>query len=408
MANRRLPPEPYEVEQEPALAQALGLVSRTCINCKLCGKECAFLRKYGKPKEIADSYDPANLAHRIMPFECSLCRLCESVCPVNVHPTDMFLLLRREDIARNLEVTRSKHNLLLGYEKRGASRRYSYYALPAKCDTVLFPGCALPGARPQTTLRLFEHLRKHIPNLGIVLDCCTKPSHDLGRQCYFEAMFGEMKNFLTDHGVRKVLVACPSCYRTFSDYGAPLEAQTVYELIADSRLPNKNRTSGVVRIHDPCAIRYDSNIHEATRQLVVAKGLTIEQMPHQKDKTICCGEGGAVGFVVPALAKQWSTLRAREARGSRIITYCAGCINFLGSSTPTSHLLDLLFDLEATMSGSVKPSKAPITYLNRIRLKNHLKRSIAAKVSRERTFSAEETGPKFTFFKYLLGSIRKT
>lgn len=391
--------EPREAEKDTALPNTLQLVSQTCINCKLCKKECAFLRKYGKPKEIADSYDPTNFAHQIMPFECSLCRLCGAVCPVNVHPADMFLQMRRESPLPTPDGMKSKHSVLLVYEKRGTSRRYSYYALPTKCDTVLFPGCALSGARPKTTLRLFEHLQKQILNLGIVLDCCTKPSHDLGRGFYFEAMFGEMKHFLIDHGVRKVLVACPSCYRIFSDYGGPLEVQTVYEQMAAGRLPNKNKISGMVCVHDPCAIRYDTNIHEATRRLVVAKGLTVEQMPHEKDETICCGEGGAVGFVVPALAKQWSVLRAKEARGHTIITYCAGCINFLGSLTPTSHLLDLFFEPEATMSGKVKPSKAPITYLNRIRLKNHFKRSVDANVTRERTYSADEKRPKFSLLK---------
>ena len=85
--------------------------------------------------------------------------------------------------------------------------------------------------------------------------------------------------------------------------------------------------------------------------MVSAKGLTIEEMPHSGVKTLCCGEGGSVGFLAPELSKKWGNLRKKEADGRRIITYCAGCANLLGSLTPTSHVLDLLFEPEATMAG---------------------------------------------------------
>ena len=58
--------------------------------------------------------------------------------------------------------------------------------------------------------------------------------------------------------------------------------------------------------------------------------------------------------------------------------------------TPTSHLLDLLFEPEATMTGRAKVSKAPGTYLNRLKLKKDFKNKVNALVTRERIFSAEE------------------
>ncbi len=48
---------------------------------------------------------------------------------------------------------------------------------------------------------LIEHLlclnlfSKKIPSVGIVLDCCTKPSHDLGRDDFFNAMFERNERF---------------------------------------------------------------------------------------------------------------------------------------------------------------------------------------------------------------------
>lgn len=365
-----------------ALRDELAIQSEKCIECKLCRKECKFLQQYGSPKHIADNYNPASQKDLTMPFECSLCSLCAAVCPVKINPTAMFLEMRRESVARGFGDF-SEHSIILNYEKRGTSKRYSYYALPDQCDTVLFPGCTLPGTRPDTVKYLFDLLQRTISNLGIVLDCCTKPSHDLGRDKHFHAMFNEMKEYLLQHKVKNVLVACPNCYRVFKQYSGSLHVKTVYEYLAETSMPETANIPATVTVHDPCGTRNDEHIHSAVRQLGGNKSLTIEEMKHHGNKTICCGEGGSVGCLNPDYAKGWGTRRKEEAGGKRILTYCAGCANFLGSVNPTSHILDLLFEPEATLAGKAKISKAPWTYLNRIRLKSHFKKKINAAASRE-------------------------
>jgi uncharacterized membrane protein YdjX (TVP38/TMEM64 family)/Fe-S oxidoreductase len=376
-----------------SLQKELDTISDKCINCKLCQKECEFLRRYGKPKEIADSYDPSDKAHQGMPFECSLCQLCAAVCPVKVNPADMFLEMRRESVRRGAG-DYPEHAVILGYEKRGTSKRFSSYTLPKDCDTVFFPGCTLPGTRPDKVIKLYEHLKKKLPNLGMVLDCCTKPSHDLGKDEYFHGMFQEMKRYLLDNGIRNVLVACPNCYKVFKKYGDTISVKTVYEIMVHNGLPDTGKASGAVTIHDPCALRFDEPVHAAVRDLIAAKGLTVEEMPHHRVKTLCCGEGGSVGFLAPELSKNWGNLRKKEAEGRRIITYCAGCANFLGSLTPTSHVLDLLFEPASTMSGNVKVSKAPLTYWNRLQLKKQLQKSSQGARTRERMFTVDGENKK--------------
>lgn len=376
-----------------SLQKELQRVSDTCINCKLCKKECAFLQEYGKPKQIADSYDPEDRACKRMAFECSLCQLCAAVCPVDINPANMFLEMRREAF-RTGNGDYPEHHRILGYEKRGTSRRYSYYAFPKGCDTVFFPGCTLPGTRPERTRGLFEYIKKTVPTLGIVLDCCTKPSHDLGRDSYFTAMFEEMKNYLINNGIRRVLVACPNCYKIFNKYGEKLSVKTVYEFLAQNGLPTNGHLSAMVSVHDPCGIRYENAIHQAVRALCERQGLSVREMPHCRQKTLCCGEGGSVSFVRTDYAKKWGALRKGETDGNHIITYCAGCANFLGGITPTSHVVDLLFEPEATMAGQVKVAKPPFTYLNRLKLKRRFKKTLNAAITRERTFSAGENKKK--------------
>jgi uncharacterized membrane protein YdjX (TVP38/TMEM64 family) len=313
----------------------------------------------------------------------------------------MFLEMRRETV-RSGNGNYPEHSVIIGYEKRGTSRRYSYYALPEGCNTVFFPGCTLSGTRPDKVKQLFKYLSNSIPSLGIVLDCCTKPSHDLGRDEYFKAVFNEMREYLVSKGIQKIIVACPNCYKIFKKYGGELSVQTAYNLISNKGIPKTKKVNGTVTIHDPCAIRFDEEIHSSVRDIVKKKGLMFEEMPHIGRKTLCCGEGGSVGFLSPELSKNWGRLRKEESNGKRIVTYCAGCANFLNTITPTSHILDLLFDPEATMSGTVKVAKSPFTYFNRIKLKNYFKDFIKTPTTRERAFIYGEEKKKGGLLKRIL------
>ena len=368
------------------LKAQLEINSKKCIKCKLCQKECAFLRKYGKPKDIADTYNPDCKAHQRMPFECSLCQICSAACPVHINPAHMFLEMRRETV-RSGNGEYPEHGVIIGYEKRGSSKRYSYYAIPEGCDTVFFPGCTLSGTRPDKVKKLFQYLRKSIPSLGIVLDCCTTPSHDLGRDEHFKAIFYEMRDYLVNKGVRTIIVACPNCYKIFNEYGNEHSVQTVYNVISNNVTPETIKVNGTVTVHDPCAIRFEEEIHSHIRDILQKIGLTIEEMPHSGKKTLCCGEGGSVGYLSPELSRNWRRLIKQESGGKRILTYCAGCANFLNSTASAIHILDLLFDPEATMAGTVKVAKSPFTYLNRIKLKNYFKDLIKTTTTRERTFT---------------------
>ncbi len=367
---------------------SLKTIKEKCIDCPNCQRECFFLTKYGTPKAIADRFNPAEKSFQTLPFECSLCGLCAAVCPVDLNPTQMFLEMRRTVVGLG-GGDFPEYTPLLNYEKRGTSRRYTYYGFPEFCDTVFFPGCTLPGTRPDKVMKVYHSINKSIPHLGIVLDCCTKPSHDLGREDYFQAMFGEMRGYLVDKGIKTVLVACPNCFKMFKEYGDPLRVQTVYEVLAEDKGNNGREMPETLTIHDPCVTRFEKPIQEAIRTLIQNQGGTIEEMEHQGAKTLCCGEGGAVGSIAPELAESWGARRKSESRGKRILTYCGGCVNHLNRLTPTHHVLDFFYEPEATLSGKVKGSRTPITYWNRLRLKKRFQKMFPGAVTRERDFRTD-------------------
>lgn len=374
------------------LEKCRSTVATQCTECMVCVKQCLFLQTHGTPKALAEAWERDSARVRALAYECSLCGLCAKVCPQGVDPFALFLELRREAV-RLGETPLKRYGVLLGYEKRGNSRLFSYYGLPAGCDTVLFPGCNIPGSRPTVTWDLFQHLRQTIPTLGIVLDCCNKPSHDLGRQDFFEEMFGETRRFLLEHGVRRVLVACPNCYKVFKAYGGELEVQTVYEALRLWGLPPQaldqanaaaGKAMGPVVLHDPCPLRYETAIQDTVREFVGGSGLVLEEMRHRKERTVCCGEGGAVSLYKEGFAEAWGRLRADEAKGRPVLTYCAGCANYLKDHMEVYHVLDLLFRPAATLSRRLKVVQSPFTYLRRLLLKRRFRREVEVAVSRER------------------------
>jgi Fe-S oxidoreductase len=357
----------------PGLAAALQECAGKCMECNLCVKQCKFLQKYGNPKHIAACYNPTAEQERKMPFECSLCNLCGAVCPVKISPGAMFLEMRREAVDRNL-VDFKAHKTLRKYEQRGKSHRYSFLGIPEGCHTIFFPGCALAGTRPESTLRLYNVLASKIPGLGVMLDCCSKPSHDLGRQHHFETLFGKMRDRLVAAGVQRVVLACPSCYAVFSRYGGKLISKMAYDFLQPAWVSDVTGFLGRVTVQDSCVARFDPGLHATVRKLLTRTGIEVKEMKHHGLKTVCCGEGGAVSFMEPPLAANWGEIRRREADGLRIVTYCAGCAYYLGRVGVTAHLLDVIFDPIKTLAGKAKVSKAPLTYLNRLLLKRKFRK----------------------------------
>lgn len=365
------------------LPSQLADVAHNCTACGLCVRECGFLQNHGTPRQIAAvcALQPeATLPHA---FACHLCGLCTAVCPHPVDPKVLFLAMRQEAFARGIAQF-SEHSPLRRYENSGTSKRFSWYGLPEQCDTVFFPGCSLSGSRAQTVRDTFFYLQQHIPALGIVLDCCTKPSHDLGDHDHFNSMFTALTDALSHHGIKHVLTACPNCYEVFSRYAPEFTVTSVYSVLNQLPLPDTPKLSDYVTVHDPCVARFDTDNQTAVRELLWKKGLTIREMPHSQKRTLCCGQGAGVGLLFPDSSRQWTAKRCAEAEENHIVNYCASCTQAFASYAESSHILDLLFRPEQTLAGKVKAAKAPLTYLNRLNLKRHLQRTLPVAVSQER------------------------
>lgn len=354
-----------------------------CTECGACLKSCSFLTHYGTPKSIANRFDFSLAESQAIAYECSLCGLCTAFCPEKLDPASLFLEVRRLSCdAGNLD--EAKYSRILGYEKKGTSKHFSWYGLPEGCDTIFFPGCTLPGTRPEVTTGLFRQIRQMIPTVGLVFDCCTEPSHDLGRSEHFKKMFEEMHGYLISQGVRTVLTACPNCTKIFRQYGHGLIVKTVYEILHSPASTDYLTGNGATfTVHDPCPLRNDRETQQAVRRMLGEMGLAVNEMKHRGKETLCCGEGGTVAPVRPQWAREWALIRERESAGRTIVTYCAGCSGYLNRVVPTLHILDLVFR-QVNSQGKAKVARAPFTYWHRLRLKRTMMRDDHFTVQRTR------------------------
>lgn len=327
------------------------------------------MTKHGSPGELARRYPQDQEKLRQLAYSCSLCNLCSHICPLDLEPARMFLDLRREAVRLN-KWDDHPHKRLLAYEKLGGSRLFRHLSLPEGATTVFFPGCALPGARPEHTLHLYLYLKERDPSLGIMLDCCNKPSHDLGRQLFFEDRSLARNQLLRSKGIRTIVTACPNCYQAFSLCPGDFTVTTVYNLLADHGcIPHREFSGTSCTIHDPCSIRFAQHIHQAVRTIAGNLELQLFEMEHNRADTLCCGEGGAAGCMGGDHAAAWADRRQGETNGQPLITYCAGCTRMLRKRGRVHHIVDLLFP-EAG-SDSIRPRRlsAPMSYFNRLKLK---------------------------------------
>jgi Fe-S oxidoreductase len=367
-----------KIPSDSKLAALQCNIVEHCCDCRACIKSCAFLTQYGTPKSIVTDFDFSSSEGQSLAYKCSLCGLCTAVCPEKLDPAGLFLEVRRRCVADG-NFNESVYRTILGYEKRGASPLFSWYGLPKGCNTIFFPGCTLPGTRPTVTTELYRQIQEIIPTVGLVLDCCAKPSHDLGRTAGFRDIFDKMHNYLTSQGIRTVLTACPNCTKMFRQYGHGMTVRTVYEILPVRKKDNSALEPGIenaITVHDPCPLRDDLPTQQAVRKMLDDMGHTLVEMKHHGKRTLCCGEGGTVAAVNPSLAKAWTTMRSKEAGGLKIVTYCAGCTGYLNRVVPTIHIVDLLYRPEVASNGNLKIARAPFTYWHRLRLKQRMKKEL--------------------------------
>lgn len=316
--------------------------------CRICVENCEFLKKHcSSPHELAEKLISGNFREfsKVI-YSCNLCGMCRQVCPNDLDVGELSLKLREKLVEEGIGPLRG-HNFVRKNQEYAISESFSYMFPDVntnKSNKVFFPGCGLCGYSPFTTLETYQYLREKIPGIGVILGCCGAQTVHLGDKKTFKNILDGTVGMIKKMGTKEIIVACPECYSTFTEYAPELTLTFISDILLKVGLPEVIKGQRqVFSLHDSCSTRNEVELQKSIRLLVREMGYEIDEMEHSREKTKCCGLGGQAAFVDSKLVKTISENRAKESTFD-LLTYCASCREALAAYKPTIHVLDLMFN----------------------------------------------------------------
>jgi Fe-S oxidoreductase len=154
---------------------------------------------------------------------------------------------------------------------------------------------------------------------------------------------------LNEAGATKIVVTCAHCFNTIKNeypqlggkYEVVHHTQLLNRLVREKKLvpvarpgdaPGKSTAKNVastaetVTYHDPCYLGRHNDVYAPPRELIGAlPGVELKEMERTKEKSFCCGAGGARMWMEEKLGTRINTNRTEEALGTGAERIAIGC-----------------------------------------------------------------------------------
>ena len=143
---------------------------------------------------------------------------------------------------------------------------------------------------------------------------------------------------INQYKFKKVITHCPHCFNTikneFPQFGGTYEvlhhSVVINGLISSGRITPKRRVDATIAFHDSCYLGRYNGITEAPRDVVRAlPGLTLVEMPRNRESGLCCGGGGGHMWMEVPAKKRVNIIRVEEAlqvKPDVVGTACPFCL----------------------------------------------------------------------------------
>lgn len=385
------------IEAEPAVAAAdpesgytKAEASREANRCLLCEclecvKVCEYLAHYkGYPKRyVREVYNNLSIVmgiHRAnkMINSCSLCGLCEQVCPGKLSMAEIYREARQMMVEKG-KMPPSTHDFALRDMQFSTSDKFTLTRHQpgfSASELVFYPGCQLAASSPEHVVKLYRFLCEKVAGgVGLMLGCCGAPASWAGQETLFQEKMQNLKDNWRSLGSPKVITACPTCYRLLTDNATDMAVESLWTLLERIGIPAGDRLTAApqkLAVHDSCTTRHDAAIQSSVRCLLNKLGYQVEELPLSREKTVCCGYGGLMLYANPEVAHKVIDRRIQESELD-YLAYCAMCRdNFVGQGKRSYHLLDLIFGFDGNRTSEQAGPGYSKRQENRARLKQTL------------------------------------
>jgi len=326
-------------------------------------------------------------------WSCVTCGACVEACPVDIEHVDTIVEMRRYEVLMESRFPTEAGLMLRNIENQGdpwglgGSKRTDWTegldfdvpvfsgSIPDDVEYLYWVGCA--GAlderarkATQATARLFNRAGVRFGILGPRETCTGDPARRLGNEYLYQEMGKANIATLEEVGAKKVVASCPHCFnslsREYPDLGGNFEvvhhSQLLSHLVAEGRL-SPGSMDATVTYHDPCYLgRHNRILDEPRSVLDAVAGVKQIEMRRCREKSFCCGAGGARMWMEETLGKRINLERTDEAltTGADIVsTACPYCLIMLDDAVKARQredevrVLDLSQVVEASLGAAV-------------------------------------------------------
>ncbi|MBI5868783.1 MAG: (Fe-S)-binding protein [candidate division Zixibacteria bacterium] len=353
------------------LSAHTALGAFTCVECGRCYDNCP-ARSTGKlldPKklmlDLRDGFlkDPSQLIvgqtiEEEILWQCTTCGACTYQCPVGIDQVVPILETRRGMTAEG-KVPHTFNTFFGNLERLQNPWAYptpqahefiekNNYPKYDGHEWLYWMGCLarFDVQYQKVSLAFKQILDSAGVSYGVLPDeQCTG---DAARRAGNEYLFTELANanieMLKAAGVKRIVATCPHCVRTISEYkdfGLDADVQVIHharlidDLIATRKLsldgrPAADKAAKVV-YHDPCYLSRYGQPGDITKPRTIlhqALGTSALEPERTREKSFCCGAGGAMIFAEETKGKRVNRERTEEllrTDANQIAVACPFC-----------------------------------------------------------------------------------
>jgi len=311
-------------------------------------------------------------------WDCTSCRACEEVCPVNIQHLDFMFELRKHQVLMEASFPAELGDTFTNLENQSnpwgfpsASRGDWAKGLDvphiSECpdaEIVYFAGSAL--SLEDRGKKVSQALMSVLKTAGVkvaILGADEQDSGDdarrSGNEYLAQTIIQGNVETLNGYEVKHVLTACPHTYNMlkneYPQFGCTMRVwhHTEYldHLLSTGRLkmPEADASPKTYTYHDSCYLGRWNGIFDAPRRIIKQiQGSTLVEMEASREKNLCCGGGGGRMFMEESTGERINVVRAKQALATEadvIAVACPYCLTMfadgIGELGSTAKVMDI-------------------------------------------------------------------